>query len=95
MVTGAYHISRRRTQKLLRELIGITVSLGAVIAMERRASDALKSVYDEAPLEVQYARSTHSTSFMTSGCRHIPWPSLGQACSASPYGPAQYDRILR
>ena len=42
MLTGAYHLSRRKTQKLLRELFGIAVSLGAISAMEQRASEALE-----------------------------------------------------
>lgn len=38
MLTGAYHLSRRKTRQLLRELFGISVSLGAISAMEQRAS---------------------------------------------------------
>jgi transposase len=45
MLTGAYHLSRRKTQRLLLELFGIVVSLGAISAMERRASEALESAY--------------------------------------------------
>jgi transposase len=45
MLTGAYHLSRRKTRKLLRELFGISVSLGAISAMEQRASEALESAH--------------------------------------------------
>lgn len=69
MLTGAYHLSRRKTQKLLLELFGISISLGAISAMERRASEALASSHQEALREVQYARVKHSdaTSWLRSG----------------------------
>jgi transposase len=69
MLTGAYHLSRRKTQKLLLELFGISVSLGAISAMELRASKALKSAYEEALREVQYAEIKHTdaTSWTRSG----------------------------
>ena len=60
MLTGAYHLSRRKTRKLLWELFGISVSLGAVSAMEQRASEALSAAYAEALREVQYAGVKHS-----------------------------------
>jgi transposase len=69
MLTGAYHLSRRKTQKLLLELFGISVSLGAISAMEQRASEALKSAHKEALLEVQYAgvKHTDATSWTRAG----------------------------
>ena len=60
LLTGAYHLSRRKTQRLLSELFGITVSLGTISAMERRASEALASAHDEALREVQYAEVKHA-----------------------------------
>jgi len=60
LLTGAYHLSRRKTVRLLSELFGIAVSLGAISAMEQRASEALASAHDEALSEVQYAGVKHS-----------------------------------
>jgi len=60
LLTGAYHLSRRKTQRLLSELFGITVSLGAISAMEKRASEALASAHEEALREVQYAEVKHA-----------------------------------
>ena len=60
LLVGAYHLSRRKTQKLLSELFGIQVSLGAISAMEKRASEALASAHDEALREVQYADVKHA-----------------------------------
>jgi transposase len=69
LLTGAYHLSRRKTRKLLEELFGISVSLGAISSMERRASEALKSAHEEALLEVQHAEVKHSdaTTWTRSG----------------------------
>jgi len=69
MLTGAYHLSRRKTRKLLAELFGIAVSLGAISAMEQRASEALASAHQEALREVQYAgvKHTDATSWTRGG----------------------------
>jgi transposase len=69
MLTGAYHLSRRSAQKLLLELFGISISLGAISGMEDRASEALKSAYAEAEREVQYAgvKHTDATSWTRAG----------------------------
>jgi transposase len=69
LLTGAYHLSRRKTRKLLLELFGVSVSLGAVTSMEQRASEALKSARAEALHEVQHAGVKHSdaTSWTRSG----------------------------
>jgi transposase len=69
LLTGAYHLSRRKTRKLLHELFGISVSLGAISRMERRASEALKSAHEEALREVQHAGVKHSdaTTWTRSG----------------------------
>ncbi len=56
LLTRAYHLSRRKTQRLLSELFGITVSLGAISAMAQRASEALASARDESLREVQICR---------------------------------------
>jgi transposase len=69
LLTGAYHLSRRKTQKLLHELFGISVSLGALSGMELRASKALKAAREEALHQVQHAGVKHSdaTSWTRSG----------------------------
>jgi transposase len=69
LLTGAYHLSRRKTRKLLHELFGISVSTGAISAMERRASSALAQAHEEAEREVQYAgvKHTDATTWLRSG----------------------------
>lgn len=75
MLTGVYHLSRRKARQLLEELFGISVSLGAVSAMERRASEALKAAYDEAQREVEYAQVKHTdaTSWVRAGALMSLW----------------------
>lgn len=83
MLTGAYHLSRRKTQKLLLELFGISVSLGAISTMEQRASEALESAYDEALREVQYAEIKHTdaTSWTRGGKLMSLWTLASTAAT--------------
>jgi transposase len=83
MLTGAYHLSRRKTRQLLLELFGISVSLGAISAMEQRASEALKSAHAEALLEVQYAgiKHTDATSWTRSGKLMSLWTLASAAAT--------------
>jgi transposase len=69
LLTGVYHLSRRQAQSLLHELFGISISLGALSAMERRASEALETSYEEAMREVEHAgvKHTDATSWLRAG----------------------------
>lgn len=75
LLTGVYHLSRRKARQLLAELFGISISVGAISAMERRASEALKSAYDEARREVEYAavKHTDATSWARAGVLMSLW----------------------
>ena len=83
LLTGAYHLSRRKTQKLLSELFGITVSLGTITAMEQRASEALACAHDEALREVQYAEVKHTdaTSWTRAGKLMSLWTMASEAAT--------------
>jgi transposase len=63
LFTGVYHLSRRRAAAILGDVLGVTISVGAVSTVEGRASEALKSAADEAwhvvdQAEVKYADAT-------------------------------------
>lgn len=75
LLTGAYHLSRRKTKKLLHELFGISVSTGAISAMEKRASAALAQAHAEAEREVKYAgvKHTDATTWLRSGKTASLW----------------------
>ena len=69
LLTGVYHLSRRQARRLLQELFGIEVSLGALSAMEARASGALEPAVAEAQREVERAavKHTDATSWLRAG----------------------------
>src|ERR1019366_8505466 len=48
LITGVYHLSRRKTTDLLWELCGVRLSLGALSMIEARVSDALEPAVAEA-----------------------------------------------
>ena len=83
LLTGVYHLSRRKTQKLLGELFGIAVSLGAISTMEQRASEALAAAHEEALREVQYAgvKHTDATSWTRSGKLMSLWTLASAAAT--------------
>jgi transposase len=68
---------------LLLELFGISVSLGAISTMEKRASEALKSAHQEALLEVQYAgiKHTDATSWTRGGKLMSLWTLASTAAT--------------
>lgn len=60
LLTGVYHLSRRQCVRLLRELLGVRMSLGSVSAIEKRVSEALAPAADEV-LEVARAAPVKHT----------------------------------
>lgn len=80
MLTGVYHLSRRPTQHLLRELFGVTISLGAISKLESRASEGLVSPTDEAKREVETApvKYTDATGWLLAGITMSLWTIASQ-----------------
>lgn len=83
MLTGVYHLSRRWAQQLLRELFRIEISLGAISAMERRASEGLVPAVQEAQHEVEGAavKHTDSTSWLLAGITMSLWTIASQTAT--------------
>jgi transposase len=75
LLTGVYHLSRRQTTKLLSDLVGVPISLGAVSAVEARVSDAVKPAVDEAWTRVEGAAVKHTdgTSWLKAGALLALW----------------------
>jgi transposase len=75
LLTGVYHLSRRQAAKLLSDLVGVPISLGAVSAVEARVSDAVKPAVDEAWTRVEGAAVKHTdgTSWLKAGISHALW----------------------
>ena len=74
-LTGVYHLSRRNTQSLLREVFGIRVSLGALSRMEARVSEALAAPSKEAHDDVLSAavKHTDATTWLFAGLTMSLW----------------------
>ena len=75
LLTGVFHVSRRSAGRLLEDLLGTRISLGAISALEGRVSEGLKSAVDEAWAEVGEApvKHTDGTSWYQSGVYCALW----------------------
>ena len=75
LVTGIYHLSRRKAATLLSDLLGIQVSLGALSAVEARVCDAVGPAVDEAWDKVSRAKVKHTdgTSWAQAGVTLSLW----------------------
>ena len=60
LLTGVYHLSRRQTVRLLRELLGVRMSLGSVSAIEKRVSEAVAPAVEEALESARAAPVKHA-----------------------------------
>jgi len=74
-LTGDYHLSRRKTQRLLLELLGVRMSLGAVSAIEERVSEAIEPAVDDAWKRADEAKVKHTdgTSWAQAGQTLALW----------------------
>lgn len=75
MLTGIYHLSRRKTKDLLSDVLGVQVSLGALSTVEARVADAVEPAVDEAWRRVRRAKVKHTdgTSWLQAGVMLSLW----------------------
>jgi transposase len=75
MLTGVYHLSRRKTVQLLFELLGLRISLGSVSNIEKRVSEAVEPAVDEAWVAAMRAKVKHTdgTSWLQAGVMLALW----------------------
>jgi hypothetical protein len=75
LLTGIYHVSRRKAPRLLSDLVGVPISLGAISAVEARVSEAVKPAVDEAWTRVEGAAVKHTdgTSWLKAGALLALW----------------------
>ena len=75
LLTGVYHVSRRKTVTLLSDMLGVRISLGAVSAVEARVSEAVKPAVEEAWTYVGDAAVKHTdgTSWLQAGVTLSLW----------------------
>lgn len=75
VLTGVYHLSRRSTLALLRDVLGIELSLGAISAIEARVSAAVAPAVDEAWKHAENApvKHTDGTGWLQAGAPLALW----------------------
>lgn len=75
LLTGVYHVSRRGAARLMSDLVGVQISLGAVSAIEARVSEAVKHAVDEVWKHVEQApvKHTDGTTWFQSGAMCALW----------------------
>lgn len=75
LMTGVYHLGRRKAVDLLADVVGVRVSLGALSAVEARVSDAVQPCVDQAWQRVRDARVKHTdgTSWSQAGVTMALW----------------------
>ncbi len=83
LLTGVYHVSRRKTCSLLSDLLGVPISLGAVSAVEARVADAVKPAVDEAWTRVEGSAVKHTdgTSWLKAGSLLALWTIASTAAT--------------
>ena len=75
LVMGAYRLSKRLTVDLLRDLLGLRISVGSIIRCQNDATAALRPCVAEAAEHVKTAEQKHAdeTSWRVAGVRAWLW----------------------
>jgi len=75
LLTGVYHLSRRKTVSLLLDMVDVRISLGSVSAIENRMSEAIEPVVAEAWDKIPDApvKHTDGTSWLQQGTLMSLW----------------------
>jgi transposase len=82
LLTGVFHIGRRKTGTFLQDVFGVSMSLGAISSVEGRVSEAIETPVEEARVVVDAAPVKHAdaTSWLEGGKLRSLWVL---ACSAA------------
>ena len=75
LLTGIYNVSRRKAATLLSDMLDVQISLGAISAVEARASEAVKPAVEEVCDHVEHAAVKHTdgTSWLQAGILLSLW----------------------
>ena len=75
LLTGVYHLSRRQAQQAAADLLGVTISLGALSNLEARVTGAIRPGVDEVWAQVRNApvKHTDGTGWWQSGMAMQLW----------------------
>jgi transposase len=83
LMTGIYHLSRRKAVGFLADVLGVRVSTGALSAVEARVSDAVKPAVDAAWEKIGEAEVKHTdgTSWYQGGVSMALWTIASSAAT--------------
>jgi len=97
LLTGVYHLSRRRAARLLYDLLGLRISLGSISNIERRMSAAVEPAVEEALEVVLDARVKHAdgTSWLERGVLLALWTVATAAATVFAVLPDNRGKTLR
>jgi transposase len=97
LLTGVYHLSRRKTASLLFELLGVRMSVGAISRIEARMSEAVAPAVDEAWAVAKSARVKHAdgTSWLRAGVMLSLWVVATAAVTVFKILPDGQGKTLR
>jgi transposase len=97
LLTGVYHLSRRKAVQLLSDLLGVQASLGALSAVEARVSAAVEPAVAAVWDEVGQAKVKHTdgTSWYQAGLSMALWTIATVAATAFKIVPDSAKNTLR
>ena len=97
LLTGVYHLSRRKTVSLLWELLGVRMSVGSVSGIEKRMSAAVAPAVDEAWEHARAASVKHAdgTTWLRAGVALSLWVIATAAVSVFKVLPNGRGKTLR
>lgn len=83
LLTGVYHLSRRKASGLLSDMVGVPISVGALSAVEARVSAAVEPAVDAAWERVGQAEVKHTdgTTWFQSGLSRALWTIASAAAT--------------
>lgn len=83
LLSGIYHLSRRKTAQLLSDICGVRISLGSISTIEERVSSTLEPAVAEAWDRVQSAEVKHTdgTSWLQAGAALSLWTLASSAAT--------------
>ena len=89
LLTGVYRLSKRAVPEILRDLFGLSMSVGAVIGCQKQASDALAVPYAlalQASLDepVKHADGAPPLRWTAGLCSHRPGTALRKGSASRP-----------
>ena len=83
LLTGYYHLSRRKAQRMLADVLGVSMSLGAISNVEKRVSHAVEPVVAEVWNRVGDDEVKHAdgTSWLQAGVTLCLWTIATKAAT--------------